>query len=92
MSGKYVLDAHYEAVAQELVASGRYTSVNDLLLHGVQLVAEQEALRAWKLAELKKAIQEGLDSGLAEDWEDADEIKAEGRRILAERAKKVDAA
>ena len=92
MSGKYVLDAHYEAVAQALVASGRYTSVNDLLLYGVQLVAEQEALRAWKLAELKKAIQEGLDSGFAEDWEDADEIKAEGRRILAERAKKVDAA
>ena len=92
MSAKYVLDAHSEAVAQELVASGRYASVNDLLLHGVQLVAEQEALRAWKLAELKKAIQEGLDSGEAEPWEGAEEIKAEGRRILAERAKKPDAA
>ena len=91
MSGKYVLDAHYEAVAQELVASGRYTSVNHLLLHGVQLVAEQEALRAWKLAELKKAIQEGLDSGF-EDYTDSEDVKLEGRRILAERAKKADAA
>ena len=79
MSGKYVLDAHYEAVAQELVASGRYTSVNDLLLHGVQLVAEQEALRAWKLAELKKAIQEGLDSGEPEPWEGAEELIAQAR-------------
>ena len=92
MPGKYVLDAHSEALAQELVASGRYASVNDLLLHGVQLVAEQEALRAWKLAELKKAIQEGLDSGEPEPWEGPEAIKAEGRRILAERAKKTDAA
>ena len=88
MPGKYVLDAHYEAVAQELVASGRYASVNDLLLHGVHLVAEQEALRAWKLAELKKAIQEGLDSGF-EDYTDSEDVKLEGRRILAERESKL---
>ena len=79
MPGKYVLDAHSEALAQELVASGRYASVNDLLLHGVQLVAEQEALRAWKLAELKKAIQEGLDSGEPEPWEGAEELIAQAR-------------
>ena len=79
MPGKYVLDAHSEALAQELVASGRYASVNDLLLHGVQLVAEQEALRAWKLAELRKAIQEGLDSGEPEPWEGAEELIAQAR-------------
>ena len=79
MPRKYVHDAHYEAIAQELVASGRYSSVNDLLLHGVQLVAEQEALRAWKLAELKKAIQDGLDSGEPESWEGADELIAQAR-------------
>ena len=43
---------------------------------------EREALRAWRLAELKKAIQEGLDSGEPERWDRADAIKAEGRRIL----------
>ena len=79
MPSSYSLGDHYEAFAKNLVASGRYASVNDLLLHGVQLVAEQEALRAWKLAELKKAIQEGLDSGEAEPWEGADELIAEAR-------------
>lgn len=43
---------------------------------------EREALRVWNLAELKKAIQEGLDSGEPEAWDSADAIKAEGRRIL----------
>ena len=87
MPSSYSLGDHYEAFAKNLVASGRYASVSEVLRDGLRLMEEREALRAWKLNELKKAIQEGLDSGPAEPWEGADYIKQEGRRILAERAK-----
>ena len=87
MPSSYSIGEHYEAFAKELVASGRYASVSEVLRDGLRLMEEREALRAWKLAELKKTIQEGLDSGEPEPWDSADAIKAEGRRILAERAK-----
>ena len=87
MPSSYSIGDHYEAFARELVASGRYASVSEVLRDGLRLMEEREALRAWKHNELKKAIQEGLDSGPAEAWEGADYIMAEGRRILAERKK-----
>lgn len=87
MPSSYSIGDHYEAFAKELVASGRYASVSEVLRDGLRLMEEREALRAWKLQELRKAIQEGLDSGEPEPWEGAEAIKEEGRRILAERAK-----
>jgi antitoxin ParD1/3/4 len=87
MPSSYSIGDHYEKLARELVASGRYASVSEVLRDGLRLLEEREALRAWKLAELKKAIQEGLDSGDAGPWEGADSIIKEGRRLLAERAK-----
>lgn len=87
MPSSYSIGEHYEAFAKNLVASGRYASVSEVLRDGLRLMEEREALREWKLNELRKAIQEGLDSGDAGPWEGADYIMAEGRRILAERAK-----
>ena len=69
MPSSYSLGDHYEAFARDLVASGRYASVSEVLRDGLRLMEEKEALRAWKLAELKKAIQEGLDSGEPEPWD-----------------------
>ncbi|WEK04772.1 MAG: type II toxin-antitoxin system ParD family antitoxin [Candidatus Devosia phytovorans] len=86
MPSSYSLGDHYEAFAKNLVASGRYASVSEVLRDGMRLMEEREALREWKLNELKKAIQDGIDSGDAGPM-DAEEIKREGRRILAERAK-----
>ena len=91
MPSSYSLGEHYETFAKELVASGRYASVSEVLRDGMRLMEEREALRTWKLNELRKAIQEGLDSGEPEPWEGAEYYKKEGRRILAER-KKSDAA
>jgi len=91
MPSSYSLGDHYEEFAKKLVASGRYASVSEVLRDGLRLMEEREALREWKLNELKKAIQEGIDSGEPEPWEGAEAIMAEGRRILAER-KKSDAA
>jgi len=78
MPSSYSLGDHYETFAKELVASGRYASVSEVLRDGLRLMEEREALRAWKLNELKKAIQEGLDSGPAEPW-DIEEIIAEAK-------------
>lgn len=86
MPSSYSIGEHYEAFAKELVASGRYASISEVLRDGLRLMEEREALRAWKLNELKKAIQEGIDSGFT-DYVDSDDIKAEGRRMLAERQK-----
>ena len=84
MPSSYSIGDHYEAFAKELVASGRYASVSEVLRDGLRLMEEREALRAWKLNELRKAIQEGLESP-SEDYTDSEDIKREGRRILAER-------
>jgi putative addiction module antidote protein, CC2985 family len=87
MPSSYSIGTHYEAFAKRLVASGRYASVSEVLRDGLRLMEEREALREWKLGELKKAIQEGIDSGDAGPM-GAEEIMREGRRILAERAKR----
>ncbi|WP_137153194.1 type II toxin-antitoxin system ParD family antitoxin [Devosia sp. FKR38] len=79
MPSSYSIGDHYEAFAKELVASGRYASVSEVLRDGLRLMEEREALRAWKLAELKKAIQEGLDSGEPEPMESLEEFLAEAR-------------
>jgi len=79
MPSSYSIGDHYEAFAKELVASGRYASVSEVLRDGLRLMEEREALRAWKLNELKKAIQEGLDSGPAEPWESLEDFLTEAR-------------
>jgi antitoxin ParD1/3/4 len=79
MPSSYSIGDHYEAFAKELVASGRYASVSEVLRDGLRLMEEREALRAWKLAELKKAIQEGLDSGESEPMESLEAFLAEAR-------------
>lgn len=88
MPSSYTIGEHYEALARELVASGRYASVSEVLRDSMRLLEEREALRAWKLEALKKAIAEGEASGDSLPWESADGLIAEGRRILAERAKR----
>lgn len=83
MSSSFTIDKHYEALAHKLVESGRYASINDVLRDGMQLLEEREALREFKLHELRSAIQHGLDSGDAGLMR-ADDVKHEGRRILAQ--------
>jgi antitoxin ParD1/3/4 len=72
------------AFVEEAVASGEYGS-------GEAVV--EEALRDWKerrdnhgytLAELRRLVQEGIDSGPGR-FHSMDEIKAEARRRLAQR-------
>ncbi len=65
-----------------LTESGRGTSSDEVIMHALQLLREHEAVREWKLGELRRLIEEGQDSGPVELW-DAEAFKVEAR----ERAK-----
>lgn len=84
MPSSYTLGEHYEKFVRELVESGRYNSASEVLRDGLRLLEDAEILRKVRTEELKKLIQEGLDSGVSEPWSSED-IKAEGRRRLAAR-------
>ena len=83
MASSYTLGNHYESFVRELLASGRYASASEGLRDGLRLLEDREKQREAKIAALRDAIQEGLQSGPAVPL-DMDAIKARAR---AERAK-----
>ena len=87
MPSSYTLGEHYETFIRELVDSGRYSSASEVVRDAMRLLEDAEILRKVRTEELKKLIQEGLDSGDSEPW-DVEEIKAEGRRRLAAKKNK----
>lgn len=82
MPSSYTLGEHFETLVRKLVDSGRYASASEVVRGGLRLLEEQEMLREAKLAALREAIQEGIDSGIAGSWS-VEDVKAEGRRRLA---------
>ena len=82
MPSSYTIGEHYEAFIRKLVDSGRYSSASEVVRDSLRLLEDAEILRDIRTDELRKLIQEGLDSGESEPW-DVEEIKAEGRRRLA---------
>jgi antitoxin ParD1/3/4 len=87
MPSSYTIGEHYEKFVRDLVASGRYASASEVLRDSLRLLEDAEVLRGVRTEELRKLIQEGIDSGPSEPW-DVEDIKAEGRRRLATRAGK----
>lgn len=63
MPSSYTLGDHYEKFVRELVESGRYNSASEVLRDGLRLLEDAEVLRKVRTEELKRLIQEGLDSG-----------------------------
>ena len=68
----------------ERIASGRYASASEVVQDALRLLEQYEE-NARKLEWLRKAYQEGIDSGDAGPL-DAESIKAEGRARLAARS------
>jgi antitoxin ParD1/3/4 len=87
MPSSYTIGEHYEKFVRDLVESGRYASASEVLRDGLRLMEDAEILRAVRTEELRKLIQQGIDSGPSEPW-DVEDIKAEGRRRLASKASK----
>lgn len=89
MPSSYSIGAHFEKFAKDLVASGRYASVSEVLEDGLRVIEAREKELDTELEQLRAEIAEGL-KGPFTPW-NLEEAKLEGRRLLAER-RKTDAA
>jgi len=69
MPTSVALSPHFESFVREQVEAGRYNNVSEVVRAGLRLLEDQERLNDLKLAELKRAITAGLDSGAGEDAE-----------------------
>ncbi|MEA5566941.1 type II toxin-antitoxin system ParD family antitoxin [Anabaena sp. UHCC 0399] len=57
------LTRELEKWVQSKVESGMYTSASEVIHEGLRLLKEQDALKEIRLAELRREIQQGIDSG-----------------------------
>jgi len=88
MATSYTIGKHYEEFIRSLVSSGRYATASEVMREGLRLIEEREERRKAKLEALRAALQEGLDSGAAEELEPAElvaRVKARGRKRLKAR-------
>lgn len=58
------LGEHFEGFIAEQIGRGRYASVSDAIREGLRLLEDREV----RLAALQKAIADGLESGVAEEF------------------------
>ncbi len=63
MPSSYALGTHFESLMDDLIASGRYNSKSEILRDGLRIIEERESRRQVALDELRKAIDEGINSG-----------------------------
>ncbi|MGB5941343.1 MAG: type II toxin-antitoxin system ParD family antitoxin [Leeuwenhoekiella sp.] len=59
------LGNYFDEFVGSQVAAGRYKNVSEVIRAGLRLLENEED----KVTALKKAIQEGLDSGIAHDFD-----------------------
>jgi antitoxin ParD1/3/4 len=59
------LGNYFEDFVQKRISAGRYKNASEVIRAGLRLLEEEED----KVAALKQAIQEGIDSGIVEDFE-----------------------
>lgn len=59
------LGNHFEDFVQNRISAGRYKNMSEVIRAGLRLLEEEED----KVIALRHAIQEGIDSGIAEDFE-----------------------
>lgn len=59
------LGPHFEEFIQTSILSGRYNNASEVVRSGLRLLEDQEQ----KMAALRHAIKEGMDSGIAEDFD-----------------------
>jgi antitoxin ParD1/3/4 len=88
MATSYTVGKHFEELIENLVGSGRYATASEVMREGLRLVEEREERRRVKLEALRAAIQEGLDSGSAEEFyaeELIESVKRRGREKLKAR-------
>lgn len=79
------LTEHQQAFVTELVDTGRYHGVSEVMRAGLRLLEEQEDRRQAALRRIEAAVEEGLKSGPAEAMESIDDIIAEAEADMVSR-------
>lgn len=72
------------ALINRLLETGSYKSIDEIVSTGLSLLMEQD--RADKIAHLQKMITEGIESGIAEEF-DLEEFQRDMRKKLIEAEK-----
>lgn len=69
-----------EEIVRSKVSSGLYNNADEVVGAALRLLEERDRVREAKLADLRQAIQEGIDSGPAEPMEDIETLLAMARQ------------
>lgn len=59
------LGNHFEAFVEKSVSKGRFQNASEVIRAGLRMLEEEED----KISVLRTAIKEGLDSGIANDFD-----------------------
>ena len=65
------LGIHFNKFIQSRINAGRYNNTSEVIRAGLRLLEEEES----KIIALKQAIQEGIDSGIAHDFNPEKHLK-----------------
>ena len=66
------LGDYFENFVDSKISQGRYNNASEVIRAGLRLLEEEENL----VASLKNAIQEGLDSGIAKNFDPGKHLKS----------------
>jgi antitoxin ParD1/3/4 len=61
MPTSIALTPHFESLTQELIASGRYNNVSEVVRDGLRLLESRVQEESAKLVAMKRAVKVGLD-------------------------------
>jgi antitoxin ParD1/3/4 len=75
------LTPQLEELVRQKVASGHYSSASEVVREALRLMEREDQIQAAKLAQLRRDIQAGLDSGSTGKL-DVEVIKRRGRARL----------
>ncbi|MBE7177844.1 MAG: type II toxin-antitoxin system ParD family antitoxin [Mucilaginibacter polytrichastri] len=66
------LGEHFEDFVENSISEGRYNNASEVIRAGLRLLEEEES----KIHLLKTAIREGVDSGIAENFDAKKHLEA----------------
>ncbi len=66
------LGDHFESFVEDSVSNGRYINASDVIRAGLRLLEEEEN----RVLALRNAIQEGIDSGIAVNFDPAKHLES----------------
>ena len=66
------LGSYFESFVESRITQGRYKNASEVIRAGLRLLEEEEN----RMLALKAAIQEGLDSGIANDFDPKEHLQS----------------